>query len=203
MSQAAPTRAENTAQTYQGQAPEAVHSPAADRKRQLVGNIGFDSTPQNYLNDLTQQSKQSFMSNYFSQNAQKQLKVVAYIDSLRSFVQRHCATLQQISAAEQRIQGPPHRIEMRHRTGQDKEFYGILAAFKTLYQDYESPVENDVRTKRQVQEDYLTSIIREFQEEHDIRLTLPGNRATGDSLRLILEIAVITNWQQEKDDQLV
>jgi len=40
------------------------------------------------------------MSNYFSQNAQKQLKVVTYIDSMRSFVQRHCTTLHQISVAE-------------------------------------------------------------------------------------------------------
>ena len=69
---------------------------------------------------------------------------------MRSFVQRHCSTLQQISVADQRIQGPPHRIEMRHKEGQDKEFYRILAGFKTLYQDYESSVENEVRTKRQI-----------------------------------------------------
>lgn len=32
---------------------------------------------------------------------------------------------------------------------------------------------------------------------------MPDNRAIGDSLRLILEIAVIMNWSMEKDDQLV
>ena len=34
-------------------------------------------------------------------------------------------------------------------------------------------------------------------------MALPDNRVTGDSLRLILEIAVITNWSMDKDDQLV
>ena len=47
------------------------------------------------------------------------------------------------------------------------------------------------------------AIIKRLQAERNIKLALPDNRASGDSLRLILEIAVITNWTMEKDDQLV
>ena len=106
-------------------------------------------------------------------------------------------------AAETRLLGPPFRVEVRHKNGQDKEFYRLLAAFKTLYQGYESPIEDDYRTKRQIQEDYLMALIKRLQAERNIKLALPDNRASGDSLRLILEIAVITNWSMEKDDQLV
>lgn len=47
------------------------------------------------------------------------------------------------------------------------------------------------------------ALIKRLQAERNIKLALPDNRASGDSLRLILEIAVITNWTMEKDDQLV
>ena len=47
------------------------------------------------------------------------------------------------------------------------------------------------------------ALIERLQKEQNIKLALPDNRVTGDSLRLILEIAVIMNWTMEKDDQLI
>ena len=61
-------------------------------------------------------------------------KFVAYVDHLRSFTQRHCTSLNEINTVEQKLIGPPHRVEIRHKlASQDKDFYKILAAFKTLY----------------------------------------------------------------------
>ena len=48
------------------------------------------------------------------------------------------------------MQGPPNRVDLRHKQGQDKEFYQILSAFKTLYEDYESPIDEDERSKWEI-----------------------------------------------------
>ena len=78
------------------------------------------------------------------------MRFIAYVDSLRSFLQRHCISLSAISAVENKFVGPPHRIEIRHRTNQDKDYYRILAAFKTVFLNYESPFDSDTRSKRQI-----------------------------------------------------
>lgn len=49
----------------------------------------------------------------------------------------------------------------------------------------------------------MQSLIERLKDDEDIKLSLPLNRVSGDSLRLIMEIAVITNWKMDKDDQLV
>ena len=46
-------------------------------------------------------------------------------------------------------------------------------------------------------------MIDKFSREHNIKLQLPDVRAPGDTLRLILEIAVIENWSQHREDKLV
>lgn len=131
---------------------------------------------------------------------------------------------------------------MRYKKEQDKPFYAILDAFKTV-----KPAEKDqakvpssamghqsnhgkesaktaadfaeekkqrqllakqLRQQkdakaRQVQEQYLLSIIDRMSREQNIDFILPKERSNGDALKLIMEIAVVLNWKQPSDDAIV
>ena len=54
-----------------------------------------------------------------------------------------------------------------------------------------------------MQEQYLLGLIDRMSKLNNIDFILPKERTVGDSLKLILEIAVVLNWRQSSDDAIV
>ena len=66
------------------------------------------------------------------------MKYTAYMEPLKTFVSRCCMNFRQVEALNELIQAPPQRVEMRYKKEQDKPFYILLDAFKTV-----KPAEKD------------------------------------------------------------
>ena len=47
------------------------------------------------------------------------------------------------------------------------------------------------------------NLITKMSKEMNIDFILPKDRAKGDALKLIMEIAVVLNWKQPSDDAIV
>lgn len=111
---------------------------------------------------------------------------------------------------------------MRHKKEQDRAFYQLLDAFKTVKPAEKDSIKPPSRLDninrapdempkkqpsaktlrkqkdekaRQVQEQYLLNIIDRMSKENNIDFILPKERTKGDSLKLIMEIAVVLNWR--------
>ena len=66
------------------------------------------------------------------------MKYTAYLDPLKTLVARYCQSYRQVENLNEMVTAPPHRVEMRHKKEQDKAFYALLDAFKTI-----KPTEKD------------------------------------------------------------
>ena len=59
-------------------------------------------------------------------------KYSAYQIPIKSLISRYISTLHQIKQIDELIILPPHKLEMRHKKDQDKQFYQLLDIFKTI-----------------------------------------------------------------------
>ena len=49
----------------------------------------------------------------------------------------------------------------------------------------------------------MLNLIDKMSKQNNIDFILPKERTKGDSLKLIMEIAVVLNWKQPADDAIV
>ena len=66
------------------------------------------------------------------------IKYTAYMEPLKTLTARYCQNYRQVEALNEMVQAPPQRVEMRHKKDQDKAYYQLLDAFKTV-----KPAEKD------------------------------------------------------------
>ena len=68
------------------------------------------------------------------------MKYTAYMEPIKTLVSRYCHNFKQVENLNELMTAPPLRVEMRHKKEQDKGFYTMLDAFKTI-----KPTENDTQ----------------------------------------------------------
>ena len=66
------------------------------------------------------------------------MKYTAYLEPIKTFISRCCFNLRQIESLNELMQAPPLRVEMRYKKEQDRAYFTILDAFKTV-----KPAEKD------------------------------------------------------------